>query len=45
MILKTENNEVAFRVDKINELLFTLPRTIVDNKNVGQKEYIKAGYI
>ena len=45
LIKRTDNNEAAKTLDKINELLFTLQRDIVDNNNITKNELSQRVYI
>ena len=43
LIKRTDNNEAAKTVDKVNELLFTLQLDIVDNNNITKNELSRKG--
>ena len=43
LIKRTDNNETAKTVDKVNELLFTLQFDIVDNNNIKKSKLTRKG--
>ena len=43
LIKRTDSNEAAKTVDKVNELLFTLQLDIVDNNNITKSELTRKG--
>ena len=43
LIKRTNSNEAAKIVDKVNELLFTLQLDIVDNNNITKSELTRKG--
>ena len=43
LIKRTDNNEAAKTVDKVNELLFTLQLDVVDNNNITKSELTRKG--
>ena len=43
LIKRTDSNEAAKTVDKVNELLFTLQLDIVNNNNITKSELTRKG--